>query len=291
MKAAGHGEFLFQTEWVEGRGFYLVLAFFLGGLGAGLYLLSMYLNFFPGLLTGFLIVVVGKGGAHMIFLGKPLRFWRGFAKPQTSWISRGLISILVFAIPAVMHLAAASSVFGWLPWTADNLALQVFVLIGSVALIAYTGLALAAVKAIRSWSSGMVPLMFIVYSFMGGIGLGLGMIAGLNPGIEIAPVERVAVGLMIAVIVLWAIYLWTTYDSSAAGGRSVIEILKGRASFFFILGVVILGLVIPLAVALISLASSGVSPAVIAIASACEIIGGFCMRYSIFKTGVYSPLV
>jgi sulfite dehydrogenase (quinone) subunit SoeC len=70
-------QFTFQTEWVEGRGFLLVLAFFLGGLGAGLYLLSMYLNFFAGMVTGFLIVAVGKGGAHFMFLGKPWRFWRG----------------------------------------------------------------------------------------------------------------------------------------------------------------------------------------------------------------------
>jgi formate-dependent nitrite reductase membrane component NrfD len=284
-------DFLFQREWVEGRGLFLVVAFFLGGLGAGLYLLSMFLNFYPGLITGFLIVLVGKGGAHMIFLGRPWRFWRGFANPQTSWISRGLIAILLFLIPAVMQIAATLPGFTWLPWTVDNLAIQIWVIIGAVSLMAYTGFALSAVKAIRSWNSGMIPLMFIIYSFMGGIGLGLGMLAGLNTGIEMASVERTALGLMIAVIVLWIIYIWTTHDSNAAGARSVMEMLKGRASLYFIVGVIILGLVIPLTVIIISLSTGQVSPAVIAIAAGCEILGGFSMRYSIFKSGVYTPMV
>jgi sulfite dehydrogenase (quinone) subunit SoeC len=284
-------QFTFQTEWVEGRGFYLVLAFFLGGLGAGLYLLSMYLNFYVGMITGFLIVLVGKGTAHMIFLGKPWRFWRGFTNPQSSWISRGLIAIMLFLIPTALQIASTLPIFSWLPWTPNNLALQVFVVIGALALMIYTGFALAAVKAIRSWNTGMVPLFFIVYSFMGGIGLGLGMLAGLNTGIELAPVERLAIGLMITVIVLWVIYLWTTYDSNQAGVKSVIELVKGSASPYFIVGVVILGLAIPLTVAVISLSTGHVSPVVIAMASACELIGGFSMRYSIFKAGVYTPLV
>lgn len=292
MAVRGHtGEFSFQTEWVEERGFLLVLAFFLGGLGAGLYLLSMYLDFWPGMITGFLIVLVGKGSAHLIFLGKPLRFWRGFSKPQTSWISRGLISILLFLIPSAIQMISSLPAFTWLPWTASNLVLEIFVVIGSVALMIYTGFALAAVKAIRSWNNGMIPLFFIIYSFMGGVGLGLGMLAGLNTGIELAPVERLAVILMIIAIVLWVIYLWTVYDSNSSGVKAVIELLKGRASPYFLIGVLILGLVIPMVVAIISLTSGQVSPIVIAISSFCELIGGFSMRYSIFKAGVYVPIV
>jgi sulfite dehydrogenase (quinone) subunit SoeC len=291
MKVSKTTEFLLQTEWVENRGFYLVLAFFLGGLGAGLYLISMYLNFHVGLITGFLIVLAGKGSAHLIFLGKPWRFWRGFARPQTSWISRGLIAILLFLIPAALQIAPTLPIFSWLPWNSSSLVLQALVIIGAVALMAYTGFALAAVKAIRSWNNGMIPLMFIIYSFLGGTGLGLGLLAGLNTGIEIVIIEKLAVGLMVLAIVLWAIYLWTTYDSNAAGAKSMIEMVKGRASPYFIIGVLVLGLAIPLIVAVISLTTGHVSPAIIALASGCEIVGGFSMRYSVFKTGVYTPLV
>ena len=283
-------EFTFQKEWVEKRGFFLVLAFFLGGLGAGLYLMSMYLGFYPGLITGFLIVVVGKGVAHIIYLGKPWRFWRGFLRPQTSWISRGLLSIVVFAGAAVFQLAPTIPRLSWLPWTADNLAIQVFVIIGALALMAYTGFALSAVRAIRAWNTSLMPVLFIVYSFMGGTGLALGMLSGIDNTIDIASVETIAIWLLIIGAVLLGIYLLTTNDTAPEGKRSVFELVRGRASPYFLVGVVFFGLVIPLFAAGYSLLVHEMPPAVIAIVSACELIGGFSMRYSIFKAGAYAPL-
>jgi formate-dependent nitrite reductase membrane component NrfD len=281
-------EFTFQTEWVAKRGFFLVLAFFLGGLGAGLYLMSMYFNFYPGMVTGFLIVLIGKGGAHLVYLGRPLRAWRGFLKPQTSWISRGLISIVVFLIPTALHLA--STLFNGLPWNSHNLAIQVFIVIGALALMAYTGFALASVKAIRSWNTSMMPVLFIAYSILGGTGLTMGMLAGLGENTELASVEAIAVWMLVAVAALMGIYVWTTYNTNRSGKQSMLEMMKGRTSPYFLLGVVILGLVIPLIVAVYALLSHVPSFVVVG-ASVCEIIGGFSMRYSIFKSGAYAPIM
>ena len=136
-------EFTFQTEWVEKRGFFLVLAFFLGGLGSGLYLISLYIDFYAGLVTGFLIVLVGKSAAHIIYLGRPWRFWRGFLQPGTSWISRGLFTVALFLVFAALQLAPTLPLFNWLPWTADNLVIQILVVIAALALMAYTGFALS----------------------------------------------------------------------------------------------------------------------------------------------------
>jgi formate-dependent nitrite reductase membrane component NrfD len=290
MNSIKKPEFLYQTDWVRSRGIFLVIAFFLGGLGAALYLFSMYLEYFPGLVTGYLIVLVGKGSTHMIFLGKPWRFWRGLAKPQTSWISRGLIAIMLFLIPTTMQIFSSLPLFSWLPWDPFNPALQIFVLISAISLMIYTGFAISVVKAIRAWNSGMIPLMFIVYSFMGGLGLGLGMITGSGRGIDTLTLEQVAIGLMAGAIILWIIYLWTTYDSNSSGQQSVRELLKGRAAFSFFVGIVILGLLIPLTVTVISFVSGHVSAWVIVAASGCELIGGFSMRYSLLKAGVYAPL-
>jgi formate-dependent nitrite reductase membrane component NrfD len=284
-------QFSFQTDWVERRGIFLVLAFYLGGLGAGLYIMSLYFNFFAGLVTGFLIVLVGKSGAHLIFLGKPLRAWRGFAKPQSSWISRGLIAIFLFLIPAALQLASRLPAFSWLPWASDNLALQVFVFIGAFALMAYTGFALAAVRALPAWNTSMIPVIFITYSILGGAGLGLGMLSGIENSVDMHLVETIVTWLLIIVAVLMGIYLWATYYTTPAGNRSVMEMIKGRASPFFLGGMVVLGLAIPLCVGIISLTVSPVPPPVAEIASACELIGGFSMRYSIFKAGIYAPVI
>ena len=79
-----------QTEWIENRGILLWLAFYTGGLGGGLYLVSLFFNNLWGMLIGWFIVAGLKGSFHFIYLGKPSRFWRLIMHPQTSWLSRGL---------------------------------------------------------------------------------------------------------------------------------------------------------------------------------------------------------
>ncbi|MFC1862477.1 NrfD/PsrC family molybdoenzyme membrane anchor subunit [Thermodesulfobacteriota bacterium] len=281
--------FTFQTEWVEKRGLFLVLAFFLGGLGSGLYLISLYLDFYIGMMAGFLIVLVGKSAAHLIYLGRPLRFWRGFLKPQTSWISRGMFAITIFVVAVALQLAPSLTQFSWLPWTGDNLVIQTFAVIGAIFVMSYTGLTLAAVKAIRSWNTGIIPVLFIVYSIMGGAGLALGMLSQIKSNINMQLIETITIYLLIVGAVLLGIYLWTTYDSTREGKQSVFELLKGKSSPYFFVGVVAFGLLIPLCVVSFSLISK-LPPIILAITSACEIIGGFSMRYSILKASAYARL-
>lgn len=99
-----------QKEWIDGRGILLWLAFFLGGVGGGLYLVSLWFDSLWGLLLGWLIIAIGKTGTHLAYLGHPERFWRGFLRPKSSWVSRGLIFIILFAIFGGVHLVLA---FGW----------------------------------------------------------------------------------------------------------------------------------------------------------------------------------
>jgi len=59
-----------QTEWA----WLITTAFFLGEVGAGLFLVSLFLPGKIGLVSaiaGWLIVTVGKNTFHFIYLGKP----------------------------------------------------------------------------------------------------------------------------------------------------------------------------------------------------------------------------
>jgi len=51
-------------------------AFFFGEIGAGLFLVSLLTGQALGMLIGYLVVVVGKNLAHLMYLGRPDRFWR-----------------------------------------------------------------------------------------------------------------------------------------------------------------------------------------------------------------------
>lgn len=284
-------EFTFEKEWVERRGLLLVLAFFLGGLGGGLYLVSSYFRFYPGIVTAFFIVAIGKGGAHILYLGKPLRFWRAFLRPQSSWISRGIISVVAFVIFTALQLAPTVPFLSWLPWTADNLLIQILATASAIVLIAYTGFALGVVNAIPLWNTALMPLLFILYSILGGVGLALGLVAGWNgQAIPIEKLETLARYLLVIAAAMLAIYLWLSSHVNPAAKYSVMQMIKGRVSPYFIGGVVVLGLVIPLVVGILAFYSQ-LSPAVIVIAAACELVGGFSLRYSILKAGVYAPVV
>lgn len=283
-------EFTLQREWVEKRGFLLVLAFFLGGLGGGLYLVSLYLDFRVGLVAGFLIVAMGKTGTHLAYLGRPLRFWRAFLRPQNSWLSRGVIALSLFLVFAVLQLAPSLPQLSWLPWTSHNLALQILVTIGAVSLITYTGFVLGVVNAIPFWNTALMPILFIVYSLLGGSGLVLGIVSAGGGATDLALVESMVRWLLVITALILGSYLWVSYYSGPASKRSVIELWRGRASPYFLGGVVTLGLVIPLSIAASALLFE--LPAAVLIAGAsCELIGGFSARYSILKAGVYNPLV
>jgi formate-dependent nitrite reductase membrane component NrfD len=65
-------------------------AFFCGGLGAGLFLISLASGQRLGMILGYLVVVLGKNGAHLLYLGRPARFWRADMRPDRSWIARGI---------------------------------------------------------------------------------------------------------------------------------------------------------------------------------------------------------
>src|SRR3990172_7389619 len=86
--------FRVQREW----SWLILFAFFLGGMGAGLFLISYFIGFNIGLVVGLLIVAVGKNTAHLLFLGRPERFWRAFTQPFISWISRGIYFDTIFII-------------------------------------------------------------------------------------------------------------------------------------------------------------------------------------------------
>ena len=188
----------------------------------------------------------------------------------------------IFLVVGALQIAPSLGWFSWLPWTSNNLAIQIIVTIAGLVLITYTGFTLSVVKAIPFWNTALLPIIFLVYSILGGAGLALVMLP-LEPGIaNVEHVEETVRWLLIIVPVLLAIYLWGGYSSVSAARRSVFELLRGSISLVFIGGVVVLGLAIPLA--LVGYSFFVTLPyMVLVVAAICEFIGGLLARYSILK--------
>src|SRR3972149_2105239 len=170
-----------QHEWVDRRGIFLWIAFYTGGLGGGLYLVSLLFNSLWGMFISWIIVAVIKGGAHLIFLGRPWRAWRIVFRPNSSWLSRGIIFVLGF----VVFSAAQMALTYWAPGTALEIVFKVLAGLAALAVAGYTGFVLNTIKAVPFWNSTLLPVLFVLYGIMGGFGMAV-LISVNGGGIDIA---------------------------------------------------------------------------------------------------------
>ena len=275
-----------QTEWIDRRGLILWIAFYMGGLGGGLYLVSLFFNSLWGMFIGWVIVAVIKGGAHLLYLGKPQRFWRIVTRPQSSWLARGFIFVMLFSIFGVVQLMISY----WVPGTAVEVVFKVLTGIAALVVAVYTGFVLNTVKAVPFWNSSLLPLLFVLCGILGGFGISV--IIALNGGnVNLATAEVWSRWLLIANALIIALYLWRAAGRETTGKQSVMEQIKGSSAVVFWAGIVVLGIVIPLVIAFLSYVIDHMSPAILVFGVACEIIGGMALRYNVLKAGAYSPLV
>jgi formate-dependent nitrite reductase membrane component NrfD len=275
-----------QTEWIDRRGIFLWIAFYTGGLGGGLYLVSLLFDSLWGMFISWIIVAVIKGGAHLVFLGKPWRAWRIVFRPGSSWLSRGIIFVLGFTVFAAAQMAFTY----WAPGTAGEIVFKALAGISALAVTGYTGFVLNTVKAVPFWNSTLLPVLFVSYGIMGGFGLAV-LIAVNGGDIDLAAAEAGTRWLLIINALLVVIYLRAAAKRETTGKQSVLEQMRGGMSPIFWIGIVLLGIVIPLGVTLTSMALGEVTSGLLMAGAACEIIGGLSLRYCILKAGAYKPLV
>jgi formate-dependent nitrite reductase membrane component NrfD len=275
-----------QTEWIDRRGLILWIAFYAGGLGGGLYLVSLFFNSLWGMFISWLIIAVIKGGAHLLYLGKPQRFWRIVSRPQSSWLARGFIFVMLFIFFGAIQLVLSF----WLPGTAGEIVFKVFAGITALAIAIYTGFVLNTVKAVPFWNSSLLPLLFVLCGILGGFGLSV--IIALNGGnVNLAIAEAGSRWLIIVNAFLIAVYLWGAATRETTGKQSVMEQIRGSGAPIFWIGIVALGIIVPLAIAFSSYFMREVSSVLLVTGVACEVLGGLALRYCVLKAGAYSPLV
>ena len=275
-----------QTEWIDRRGIFLWIAFYAGGLGGGLYLVSLYFNSLWGMFISWLIIAVIKGGAHLLYLGKPLRFWRIIFRPNTSWLARGIIFVFTFIVFTAIQLAFSY----WLPGSSGEIVFKTLGGIAALAVMVYTGFVLNSVKSVPFWNSTLLPLLFVLCGILGGFGLSV--IIALNGGnVPLSSAETGSRWLLVINALFIVVYLWTAANREATGKKSVMEQMRGNLAPVFWIGIVLLGIVIPLIIAFTSLITGGVSSALLITGVVCEVIGGLALRYCVLKAGAYKPLV
>lgn len=284
---------------------------FLAGAGAGAYLVSAVAARLgdryralvkPGIFLG--APLVGIGSLLLLFdLGAPLQFWRAFLRPNSSMISVGIIIITVFIILSGIHLLLVlfpkfkvdKGIVSWLSAIAGLFALGTAI---------YTGLLLGVVKAVPFWNSPMIPLLFLVSAVSTGMGavlLFVGLRRWVTPKAVEAEGEQVAesvhalsrfdIPLIVTELLVLFFLLFIMAASGEAAGKSVSFLVAGGYAVAFWLGIVVVGLLLPVTIeawtlsrgkeiSLSRLADLGV------LAGLCLLVGGVILRFAVIAAGL-----
>ncbi len=282
-----------RRRWRDGA---LLMALFLGGIGAGQFVVSTWLiDSTTSALVGLLIVGVGKTVAHLVYLGQPWRFYRLFLRPKTSWVSRGLIFMVVFVMFGAAYLAPDLG-FDWVSWTTDSTLGEIIWLaaFASACLVmVYDGFVLASCKSITAWATALMPPLFFTYAVAGGTAMTfLTLIATGAETIEESTLTDIDAILLSAMFALLVIYIVNLLASTATARESLRKLTTTKVAIAFIGLAIIAGLLVPLMLTYYhEHAATGTLATVLLAASAIlELSGDLSVRHSILRAGLHAPV-
>lgn len=263
-------------------------AFFCGGLGAGLFLISLLTGEPVGMIAGWLLVTAGKNTAHLFYLGRPERFWRAAMRPDRSWIARGIWATGFFAVAGFLSFAPHILGPAWQLTGAAAVAVQWVAMLSALFIMFYDGFVMNSSGAIPFWNSALLPLLVLMYASLGGTTLSLLVRTLAGSGLEhmawLGLQEKLLLG---ANAVLLGAYLYRMSRWQPAARETVRLLLRGRFAWAFV-GLVLaigLGATLVLTLAAERFRAEWLLPVI----AVCELTGDFTLLIVWLKSGLFSP--
>ncbi len=280
---------LLQKDWHWEIAIYL----FLGGVAAGAYIVGAVSGFLGwtsmarwGIILSFPTIAIGS-----IFLvahlGNPIRAYLATSNMSTSWISRGVIFISLFMLISVIHIILNEFVH----YTGGVITiLKVLGIICGIGTMVYTGALLSASKGIPFWRSGIMPVLFMFSAVATGLFAVVIFVYFFGTGLwTIAPIVAMIAGaLLLGELVVIIFLLHAAYRLPESRDSAVTVMKKGS----FIVGDLLLGLIVPLALMLyIVLGRAGANMGILmVIAGILALIGGLLLRYMVLSVGMVTSM-
>jgi formate-dependent nitrite reductase membrane component NrfD len=292
-----------QTEWIEKKGLLVWLAEVFSALGTGLYLIAIFVDNWWGALIGYLIVIFLKLPLHLLYLGKPLRFWRTMppfsGAWRTSWIARGVVFSVSFSmfgfaqlVTSYFLLIQSDILAGQLHnivYVADiilKVIAGIFVILTGI----YCGFMMSYCKSVPFWNTELLPIVI----FNAGIadGLALLMATGLfTGGVDFHTLEYASRIVLAINAILLGVYLLSASYRSTTAELSVKELLVGRVALLFWLGIVLFGIAVPLVISFTTMFTGAATSPLLIAGIICHTAGAFALKYCILKVGIYKPIL
>lgn len=266
---------------------------FLAGASAGAFVTSAYIGqkhptahkiAFAGRVAAFVALCIGllmlmldaEAGLH-----NPTRFFLLLSNPSS------VMTIGVYIILAYMVVLVASLVIDlvkraqpkWLAAVGSFL---------SLCLAAYTGFLLGAAVPFPLWSNAALPVLFVISG--GSAGLAAVLIVGrIINGAEVKAMpelDRMGVVLPIAELFVLFCMLVAVGSNSVEGAATVQSLMSGSYALAFWLGLVVVGMVLPLAIEAFSVKTNNHSAVLGYVANGGVLVGGFLLRYLVIMAAV-----
>jgi formate-dependent nitrite reductase membrane component NrfD len=293
-----------QPERQKSWGWMIILYIFLAGLGGGTFLFSFILLFWGkykdvariGALAAPLIVAFAS--LILLFdLGSPAKAYRLFTTPKTlmsSWMTRGAWILTAFIILGLAYALPAFGLFSWLPWTqASGFGKVLGFAAGVLALIVpiYPGLLLGVIKSIPLWNTSALPPIFFLSGLDTGIALLVILSVFLPSAIDAAGFHLLGT-IDIVLIILLVVALLAYIEIVRQSGKTAAASMQLLKTPFFIGGVIIGGMILPLGLLIFSVSFSNINTIRILDATAGILVlaGALALRFSVVTSGLRRKL-
>ena len=281
-----------QREW----GWLVISYLFLGGAGAGLFLVSFSIDHAWAGVLGLLVLSFGTL-LLLLDLGRPERFWRAFFRPHTSWISRGCFLITLMVVFGTLQIASQLPELGFHPWNSESIAGTIIKTVAAataIMVMIYTGFVLSPSPAIPFWNSALFPAIFFAYSLLAGIDI-LILASPLLPGapVDLTLLERWQNYLALTCLLLVLSHVSVMSSSAVAARESIRLLTRGRWALLFLGGVIVTGLVIPLVLSWATLWGSQAQAVFTftVLLALLRLFGDYLFRFLVIRVGLYDPLL
>jgi formate-dependent nitrite reductase membrane component NrfD len=275
--------YTFQKEW----GWPAAIEIFCGGTAGGTYILSVlpYLLFSGKIfLTGVYASLVLVGLSVFILVAEstslrrlPRAFFNIKSPLALGAISLSLLIVSSIATLGILYTGLATGALSIVVWLGVTVSLFT---------ILYPGALLGIMKAIPFWSGSGTSILLLSAALVSGCAV-VTLAGGLNK-LNFSLSRVTLWGLVIYGLFL-SIYVVRGRRSSKTAQISVEQLIKGNLFLIFIIGVIALGLVMPLALYIMDIISS--SAPILYVGSGLILIGGILMRYSLIAAGVRIPML
>lgn len=267
-----------QTEW----GWPIAVEMFCGGAAGGTYVILVisYLVFGGMIyLTGVVASVVLVLISVLVLLVDLISIWRApraFLNPKSP-LAMGATGLSLFII---LSVATAGIIYSDLA-TGTLYVIAWLGVAASVLTLIYPGIAMGMMKTIPFWCGSTPSLLVLAAAPLSGAAV-VTMVGGFSK-----------VGFNLSMVTIWllAIYGLALLISILIGAQgekaarmSIQQLISGSLSSIFWVGVVVIGLAIPLILYLVNIWLS--STLIAQIGSLLILLGGISMRYSLIASGV-----